>query len=779
VRTPGACLVTLGGDVGDRAARPDARDKVTGAFHYTCDVAAPDMLWGGALRSPHPHAEISAIDTAAARALPGVAAVLTAADLDSRPTFGLINSDQPVLADDRVRCHGEPVALVAAEDRVTLERALGAIAVDYHVVPALVSPERALADGAPALHPGGNLLRHVRIRRGELPSRAPVVVRGTYELGMQDPLFLAPEACLAEPLADGGVRLTAATQNLHSDRDQLAAIMGLAPDDVHVELGGVGGAFGGREDLSVQAHACLLARHTGRPVKICLSRQESFLAHMRRHPARLEYEHGAAADGLLRYVLADILFDGGAYSSSSMFVVANAACFAVGPYEVPAVSIDARVAYTNNPPCGAMRGFGAVQTCFAYEAQMDRLAAAVGLSPLEVRRRNAMRPGSSLPTGQQLGGPVPVAELLACVDDAPLPPIEPRAAHVRRGVGYAVGFKNVCFSEGHDDHATASVRLSLGDNGEPMARVRTAAAEVGQGLVTVLGQIVRTELGVAHVAIHPADTSIETAGGASASRQTLMSGGAVYGACREIRGRLLERLSHTLDVTRPFEFNDGWIVDEHGQRVTSLTDVLSDGPVERLYTHHHRQTSGLDPETGQGDAFVDFAFAAQRAIVDVDIELGTVQVIEVVAAQDVGRAINPLAVEGQIQGGVAQGLGLALLEEVEVCDGVIHNTSLANYLVPNAVDVPAIRPIVLEMPHDDAPYGLTGVGEPPTIASTAAIAAAVRAATGTPVARVPIDPNELARPTTDASRSLPGTTSLRSGPAIHRPHGDEAVRDAG
>jgi CO/xanthine dehydrogenase Mo-binding subunit len=557
------------------------------------------------------------------------------------------------------------------------------------------------------------------------------VVTGEYAVGMQDQAFLGPESGLAVPAEDGGVDLYIATQWLHVDQEQLAASLDLPPDKVRLVLGGVGGAFGGREDLSMQVHACMLALHTGRPVKMMYGREESFFGHIHRHPARMRYEHGATRDGRLVYIRARVLLDGGAYASSSTAVCSNAASFACGPYEVPNVLVDSYVVYTDNPPCGAMRGFGAVQTCFAHEAQMDKLAAALSIDPVELRRRNAMSTGSTMPTGAPIRCPAPVAELLDRVSAMPLPgeadahdAARPggvsnvtRGEGVRRGVGYAVGFKNIGYSEGFDDYSTARVRLSLA-GGEPLVEVHTAAAEVGQGLVTVQAQIARTELGVQNVVVLPADTRVGSAGSSSASRQTLMTGGAVKLACVAVLVELRER-------------GDG-----------PLEELLAAGPVEATREHHHRKTHPLDAK-GQGDAHVTFAFAAHRAVVDVDTELGLVRVVEIATAQDVGKAINPQAVEGQIEGGIAQGLGLALMEEIQVVDGVVRNASFTDYLIPTVLDMPPVRLDVLELGDPDAPYGLRGVGEPPTISSTPAIVAALRAATGAELPRVPVRPDDM------------------------------------
>jgi xanthine dehydrogenase D subunit len=786
-RQPFALTAPVTGGVGESPRRPDGTLKVKGEYAYSSDLWAEAMLWGATVRSPHPRARIRSIETAKALAMPGVLAVLTHEDVPGRKTYGLEIPDQPVLAWEDVRYQGEPVALVAADHPETARRAVAQVAVDYRELDPLVDPEAAMADGAPPLHPDGNVLRHIRIRHGDQDVTADVVVTGEYEVGMQDQAFLGPESGLAVPDGEGGVDLYVSTQWLHVDRDQLAASLDLPPEQIRITLAGVGGAFGAREDLSMQIHACMLALRTGRPVKILYSREESFFGHVHRHPARLTYEHGAGADGRLLYVKARIVLDGGAYASSSTAVCSNAACFAVGPYEVPSATIDSYVVYTDNPPCGAMRGFGAVQTCFAYETQMDRLAAKLGMDPVELRQRNAMTTGSHLPTGQRVEGAAPVAELLHRVRSMPLPQdrpslpqdlraeaLEPEAGRggpsaevqerasgpvdlrtlpggvsnvthgegVRRGVGYAVGFKNIAYSEGFDDHSTARVRLSV-VAGEPLVEVHTAAAEVGQGLVTVQAQIARTELGVERVVVLPADTQVGSAGSSSASRQTWMTGGAVKTACEAVRSRVLELAAAKLGLPAAgLALQGGEVVTDGDPRI-ALTDLLGIKAVEETREYRHRQTRPLDPETGQGEAHVAFAFAAHRAVVDVDTELGLVKVVEIATAQDVGKAINPQAVEGQIEGGIAQGLGLALMEEIQVVDGEVRNPSFTDYLIPTVLDMPPVRLDVLELGHPDAPYGLRGIGEPPTISSTPAIVAAVRAATGRPLTRVPVRPEHI------------------------------------
>ncbi|CAL9381226.1 xanthine dehydrogenase subunit D [Streptomyces sp. enrichment culture] len=773
------------GGIGESTLRPDGTLKVTGEFAYSSDMWHEDMLWGQILRSTVAHAEIVSLDTAEALATPGVYAVMTYDDLPAEVKhYGLEIRDTPVLAHGKVRHHGEPVAIVAADHPETARRAAAKIKVEYRELPVITDEASATAPDAVLIHehrddhhighvPHPNIVHRQPIVRGDVTAargRADVIVEGEYTFGMQDQAFLGPESGLAVPEEDGGVHLYIATQWLHSDLRQIAPVLGLPEDKVRMTLAGVGGAFGGREDLSMQIHACLLALRTGKPVKIVYNRFESFFGHVHRHPAKLYYEHGATADGKLTHVKARIVLDGGAYASASPAVVGNASSLGVGPYAVDDVDIEAIALYTNNPPCGAMRGFGAVQACFAYEAQMDKLAARLGMDPVELRQRNAMEQGTLLPTGQPVDSPAPVAELLRRVEAMPLPPERQwessEGADVRqlpgglsntthgegvvRGVGYAVGIKNVGFSEGFDDYSTARVRMEV-VGGEPVATVHTAMAEVGQGGVTVHAQIARTELGVNQVTIHPADTRVGSAGSTSASRQTYVTGGAIRHACELVREKVLDLGRRKLGSYHPawahaeLLLEGGKVVTDGGEVLADLVDVLGDEAVEVEEEWRHRPTEPFDLRTGQGNGHVQYSFAAHRAVVEVDTELGLVKVIELACAQDVGKALNPLSVVGQIQGGTTQGLGMAVMEEILVDPKTakVRNPSFTDYLIPTILDTPTIPVDVLELADDHAPYGLRGVGEAPTLSSTPAVLAAIRAATGLELNRTPVRPEHL------------------------------------
>ncbi|AZM59246.1 MULTISPECIES: xanthine dehydrogenase subunit D [unclassified Streptomyces] len=773
------------GGIGESTLRPDGTLKVTGEFAYSSDMWHEDMLWGQILRSTVAHAEIVSIDTGEALAVPGVYAVMTYDDLPAEVKhYGLEIQDTPVLAHGKVRHHGEPVAVVAADHPETARRAAAKIKVEYRELPVITDEASALAPDAVLVHenrddhhaghvPHPNVVHRQPIVRGDVAAareRADVIVEGEYTFGMQDQAFLGPESGLAVPEEDGGVHLYVATQWLHSDLRQIAPVLGLPEDKVRMTLAGVGGAFGGREDLSMQIHACLLALRTGKPVKIVYNRFESFFGHVHRHPAKLFYEHGATADGRLTHVKCRIVLDGGAYASASPAVVGNASSLGVGPYAVDDVDIEAVALYTSNPPCGAMRGFGAVQACFAYEAQMDRLAEKLGMDPVELRRRNAMEQGTLLPTGQAVDSPAPVAELLRRVKAMPMPPERQwessEGADVRqlpgglsntthgegvvRGVGYAVGIKNVGFSEGFDDYSTARVRMEV-VGGEPVATVHTAMAEVGQGGVTVHAQIARTELGVTQVTIHPADTRVGSAGSTSASRQTYVTGGAVKNACELVREKVLELgrrrfgSHHPAWATAELLLEGGKVVTDGGEVLADLVDVLGEEAVEVEEEWRHRPTEPFDLRTGQGNGHVQYSFAAHRAVVEVDTELGLVKVIELACAQDVGKALNPLSVAGQIQGGTTQGLGVAVMEEIVVDPKTakVRNPSFTDYLIPTILDTPTIPLDVLELADDHAPYGLRGIGEAPTLSSTPAVLAAIRDATGLPLTKTPVRPEHL------------------------------------
>ncbi|MCX4748743.1 xanthine dehydrogenase family protein molybdopterin-binding subunit [Kitasatospora sp. NBC_01287] len=735
--------------LGSSPLRTDALPKALGIYPYAADLWAEGLLWGAVLRSPHPHARIVSVDTSAALAIPGVHAVLTAADLPA-PT---LPSDRPVLAAEVVRHQGEPVAAVAADHPDTARLAAASIAVEYQLLDALTDPEQAFH--GPALHPDGNLLRHLPLRTGDPEVVGEVVVEGLYQVGRQDPAPIGAEAGLAVPRPDGGVELHLSSTDPHGDRERTAACLGLEPDRVRLVVTGVPGATADREDRSFQTTLALLALRTGRPVKMTLTREESFQTHAARHPALLRYRHHADAQGRLVKVEAQILLDGGAYADVSAEVLAAATAFSVGPYVCPNVFVDAWAVRTNNPPAGRLRGEGSLQSCFAHESQLDLLAARLGLTPLEIRRRNVLATGDALPTGQAVTCPAPVAALLDAVAEVPLPALpldEPDTewllpggpggagdpSAVRRGIGYAVGMAHMLGAEGTDEVSTATVRVS-GDH----ATVICAAVDAGQGFATLARQIVQSVLGVSEVYVAPADSDQSIAGPSARGRHTWVSGGAVEKAALMVRHQLLAPIAADFGMSvELLSIADGKITSYDGVLGMPVTEALEGKELWATAQCRPHPTEPLD-ENGQGDAFVSIAFCAMRAVVDVDIELGAVRVVDVTVAQDVGRALNPGQIEDRIEAGVAQGVGLALLEDLRSTGGLLVNPSLTGYRLPTALDTPEVRIAALLEERDVvATFGAKAVSAAPAVVAPAAVAAAVRAATNLPIGRLPILPED-------------------------------------
>ena len=759
------------GALGTSPTRPDGIAKVQGTFEFSSDISADGCLFGATLRSPHPHARIVSIDLSAAWKIDGVQAIVTAEDVPGQLTYGLISQDQPVFASDVVRYVGEPVAALAADDPEVARRALDAIEVTYELLPPLLDPELAISGEFDPIHPDGNVIRHQRIVHGDPDATAAIVVEGTYEIGMQDQAFLGLEAALAIPDPGGkGIEMHVATQWLHEDRQQIAACLGFEEDNVRLVLGGVGGAFGAREDISLQVHCSLLALRLGRPVRMAYSRAESFLGHVHRHPAKIWMRHHANADGSIVKIESRMVFDGGAYASTSSAVLINAITLAQGPYRCANAVVDGWAVRTNHLPCGAMRGFGAVQACFAYESQMDKLAAACGVGPFDIRLLNAMTTGDLLITGQPVLNVAPVEECLRETNALPLPD-EPVGGHalldgsmdamklpggagrtadagdIVRGIGWGVSIKNLMYSESFDDYATARCRIEGGPDG-PTVFLKFATAEVGQGFVTLAPQIARSVLGIDRVELDQIDTQVGSAGSTSASRQTWMSGGAVNAACELVRSLIFEHVAAVHGCSAVDLFIDHTdVVDPTTGRRFDVAEACADVSFDETAVYRHPDTSEID-ENGQGNCHTAFAFVAHRAVVDVDPELGLVKVVQIATAQDVGVALNPLSVMGQIEGGIAQGLGMALMEEIIQVDGVIRNGNFTDYLLPTFLDMPPVVAKLIEQPDPLAPLGAKGVGEPPCISSTPAIVAAIRdalaqAGINAPLNRVPVRPGDI------------------------------------
>ncbi|MBT2542511.1 molybdopterin-dependent oxidoreductase [Streptomyces sp. ISL-44] len=738
--------------IGASVPAADTRAKSEGTFPYAADLWAEGLLWAAVLRSPHAHARILSIDTSAAAEMPGVRAVVTHADVPGATTHGRRIADRPVFAHDVVRHHGEPIAAVAADHPDTARLAAAAIAVEYELLDPVTDPEQSF--GAPALHPDGNLIRHIPLRYGDPEATGEVVVEGLYRIGRQDPAPIGAEAGLAVPRPDGGVELYTASTDPHTDRDLAAACFGLEPDRVRVVVTGVPGATADREDAAFQLPLGLLALRTGCPVKLAATREESFLGHTHRHPTLLRYRHHADAEGRLVKVEAQILMDAGAYADASSESLAAAVAFACGPYVVPHAFVEGWAVRTNNPPSGHVRGEGAMQVCAAYEGQMDKLAAALGIDGAELRLRNALATGDLLPTGQTVTCPAPVAELVRAVRDFELPALpkdtpedewllpggpegagEPGA--VRRGVGYGVGMVHMLGAEGADEVSTATVKVVNG-----VATVICAAVDTGQGFATLARQIVQEVLGVDEVTTAPVDTDQPPAGPSAHGRHTWVSGGAVERAAKMVRTQLLQPMAHKLGMsTELLQIADGRITSYDGAFSMTVAEAIEGKELWATAQCRPHPTEPLDAD-GQGDAFVGLAFCAIRAVVDVDIELGSVRVVELAVAQDVGRVLNPRQLEARIEAGVTQGVGAALTENLRTVSGLVRHPDLTGYALPTSLDAPTVRIVKLVEERDVvAPFGAKAASAIPVVTAPAAVASAVRSATGRPVNRLPIRPS--------------------------------------
>jgi CO/xanthine dehydrogenase Mo-binding subunit len=747
--------------VGQRVIRHDARDKVVAATAYAADWAMPGMLHAVVVRSPHPSARIRAIDTGRASAMPGVAVVMTSRDVPRNTLWTdvpgqttevrLLRARLHVLAEDCVRHQGEPVALVAAETLEAARAAAEAVDVDYEPMPGVFDPAAALAPGAPAVHEGGNLLARWHVGRGDVAAalaRADVVVEGEYRTQLVDSAYLEPESGVAWIDSDGVITIRLATQAIEHFRD-VAEVLDVPQNRVRIIGTYLGGGFGGKEDVTVEVYLGLLAWRTGRPVKMVWTRQESLLARAKRHPYRFRYRTGALRSGEIVAQEIDILGDSGGYAYLSALVLLYSTVTAAGPYRVPAVSVTARVAYTNNPPTSAMRGFGAMQVVFGYESQVDRVARALGRSPLEVRRANALRRGDALPVGQVLETHVALPELIDRAWAGLGERTAPRAPHLAIGRGVACNLQPYGRIVWLSDWSSAWVGFEM----DASLVVRCGVPDVGGGQASSLCQIAAEVLGVPleRVSVHIADSALTPlAGTTTASRQLYMSGNAVLTASRELRDRLLGAAAGLLEAdAAALEMADGAVRAPDG-RTLPLVDLLRGCarlgvPRSHLGVYHAPSGEPVDIEHGSGKVFPDYTFGCHAVEVEVDTHTGALRVLKHAAAHDVGRAINPQSVEGQIQGGAVQGLGYALMEEVVVEDGINLTTSFASYLIPSAADVPDVEAVVVESGDGLGPFGARGIGEPPIAPPAAAIANALEDATGARVTQLPITPERVAR----------------------------------
>jgi CO/xanthine dehydrogenase Mo-binding subunit len=743
--------------IGGSQARADAWEKVRGRPIYAGDLALAGMLHGRIVRSPYASARIVRLDTEAARALPGVIAVLTARDVPknelrmelpgrmAEATAGAVLATQPVLANDRVRFHGEPVAAIAAESPEIAARAAELVEVEYAEIPGVFDPLAALAPDAPAVHEGGNILRRWHLRTGVVAEgfrHAHVVVEHTYRTPFVDHVYLETETGIGWIDAEGVLTLRVSTQVLEHFRD-VADILRLPHGRVRLEGAYVGGGFGGKEDVTVECLLGLLVWKTRRPVQLVFSREDSFVGHGKRHPYVMRYRTGARRDGTLTALEADLISDSGAYAALSPWVLLYSLVTATGPYRIPHVKVDATTVYTNNPVASAYRCFGSIQTCLAYEGQMDALAAALGIDPLALREKNFLRKGDALATGQVLETEPMLTETMRHAWAGLGEPRSPRPT-TRVGRGVAASFTpygRMCWTR---DSASAWVGMEL----DGTAVVRCAAPDVGGGQTSSLCAITAEVLGLAldHVSAVGRDSHFTPrAGTTTATRQLLMSGNAVLNAAREVRRHLTGAAAALLEAAPA----DVVLVDGHAfvrgapDRALPMASVvkaaLADGrPVQALEKYDAPSAPTIDPTTGQGKAFNDYTFGTHAVEVEVDEETGQTRVSRLVTCFDAGRVIHRANAEGQLEGGAVQGLGYALMEEIALDHGVSRNPHLVDYKIPTTLDAPAIQAVLLESGNGLGPFGAKGLGEPAMTPSIAAVANAVSQALGVRVTELPI-----------------------------------------
>jgi len=729
--------------IGISAKRLDIRTKVRGTRKYPQDFNLPGQLYAKVVWSEYPHARVKSIDTSAAEALPGVVRVITYKDVPVNE-YGINIYDQPVLVapGDKVRWVGDRIAIVVAESERVAAQARDLVRVEYDPLPVVDDPREAMKPGAPLVHEergDTNILRHIKIRRGDVEAgfaQADVIVEGYYVTPHVEHIYLQPEAGVGYIDDEGRVTVICAAQWPHDDLHQIAHMLNLPEDQVREIVPTVGGAFGGREDMFIQHLLALCAYVLRRPVKMVFTREESITRTGKRHPFYMRYKTGATRDGKLTAVEIEVVADAGAYASTSIPVLNNAISFAAGPYVVPNAKIDGYTVYTNNAVAMAMRGFGATQMPVAYEQQMDKLAEALGMDPVELRLKNLFEEGSIAVTGNVMSGGVGIKETLRQAALAAgwreedghwvRPDLgKPSAPHKRRGIGVACAYKNVGYSFGFDDKSEAQVELTLDESGSiARALVKIAAVDVGQGVITALAQIAAQTLGIPVERVHLAlvDTAVTPdAGSSSASRHVYMSGNAVMRACQAAKEK--------------------WY--------NILREETGEPHVEARYCSHGRtarHTSPYDPETGQCEPHISYSYATQIALVEVDTETGEVDLLRMWAATDIGKAINPEMVYGQVAGGIQMGVGYALMEHFIQQEGQVRTRRLSQYYIPTAVDMPRrLESIIVEVPDPTGPFGATGLGETPTLPTAPAILNAIADAIGARLYQLPATPERVWR----------------------------------
>ncbi len=743
--------------IGDVNIRPDAVEKANGAALFTDDLVFEDMLFARVKRSEYPHAILKSLNVEKARALNGVVSVLTAEDIPGHNDHGLVIYDWPVLVGigESVRYMGDAVAIVAAETEAIAKEALSLIKAEFNPLEVVDNPVRARQGDAPDLHESGNLLKHIKVRKGDVEegfADADLVIEKTFFTQTTDHAFIEPECSIARPTEDGRMEIYVGSQIPYADRNQVARALGWPEKRVRVLGQLMGGGFGGKEDIAGQIHAALLADKTGRPVKLLFDRQESLLVHPKRHATQIKLKAGAKKDGRLTAVRSELYGDTGAYASLGEKVMGRATAHSSGPYELPHMRADCYAMYTNNPPAGAFRGFGALQGQFAIENMMDYIAEELEMDPVEIRRLNALQVGSTTNTGQILRESTGLMECIEKVDsemrrlakvdgyESPFSPHSaPGTSHLVRSWGFAVAYKNTGFGGGAPDKAGAEVELYA----DGTLEVRTSSAELGQGLVTVLQMVAAEEFALPpeRVKVLVMDTDLTPDGGpTTASRQTYVTGNAARYAAKTLKEAITSTLAEKYDQPpNEIRFIEG-LAQVNGHKVPlgdAVALMKAEGREPKvMYEYWAPETQPLGEG---GDMHFAFSFAAQAVEVEVNTRTGEVSVPRVVVANDVGKALNPLGLQGQIEGGVVMGVGHALTENYIIEGGVPFTDRLARYRMPNITQTPEIISFIVEHPTEDGPYGAKGVGEIVSIPTIPAITNAIYNAIGVRINSLPVD----------------------------------------
>jgi CO/xanthine dehydrogenase Mo-binding subunit len=755
--------------IGKSERRVDGWGKVTGKAKFADDYNAAHQLWGKVLRSKYPHAKILRIDTTKAERVAGVEAVLTAKDIPGAKVFGVVVKNQAILAEERVRYLGDGVVLVAAQTKEAAEQAIRLVEVDYEQLPVVSDPEEALKEEAPVLHDDKNEFVHHHVRKGDVGkgfAKADFILERKFKTQFIEHSYIEPEAILAEPSEQGGIKITGCVQNLFSTRRSVASMLNLDLARVQIIQSTLGGSFGGKDEAMtlISCRAALLAMKTGKPVKMVNTREESMLESYKRHPYVLYYKWGAKEDGSITAMEITCIADGGAYASMSPFVTWRSVVQATGPYYCENVKTDVYAVYTNNNYTGAMRGFGSPQINFAIESMMDELAEKVGMNPFEIRMKNGYETGAVTATGQQLTHTVSLKEVLtkaAAAIDFQKKWKQNRDVHSgekRRGVGLACSYRGVSLgAEGTD---AAETIVSVQTDGSVI--VSSGITDMGQGAQTQMSQIAAEVLGISMDRIQFLNTNtsrVADSGATVASRGTIMGGSAAKDAAEKVRTTLLEvGADMTGNASGDLDLTDNYLVNgKTKERLASFIELASEcfnkgKPMIGLGWHHSPKTS-WDERTGHGDAYFTFVYGANAAEVEVDTETGKVDVTDFVSVHDVGKAINRGMVEAQMYGGVAMGLGYGLLEVFEIENGIPKQLNFDEYLLPTSMDVPRIKTIIVE--HEDAagPYGAKSVGEPTNEIAAPAIINAIYNATRKRIYEIPAN----------LERVLLGHTLVRTG----------------